>query len=169
MNPLVPIRPLWQADGMEAIESQIAAHPFVKGMADEHLRLLAADAQPARFSSGQILGEEGTEANRFYLILEGQVAVEARLGSPTDLDVQTVGGGEALGWSWLFPPFQWHFTARTVGPVEAIVWDTARLRDKIAEHPPFGYELARRITGLLVQRLRATHDRLIACCASDSA
>ena len=31
--------------------------------------------------------------------------------------VQTIGPGDALGWSWLFAPHRWHFTARAVESV----------------------------------------------------
>lgn len=146
---------------MENLESSIAAHPFLEGLSEQHLRLLAAEARLVRFAAGDCLGEEGAEAHRFYLILAGQVAVQARLESQTGVEVQIVEGGEALGWSWLFPPYRWHFTARAVGPVAAIEWDTGRLLDTSKAHPPFGYELARRITGLLVKRLRATHERVL--------
>jgi len=32
----------------------------------------------------------------------------------------SVGEGEVLGWSWLFPPYRWKFAARTVETTRAI-------------------------------------------------
>lgn len=154
---------MWNIAAMEDLQSEVAAHPFTEGMSTEHVALLAAGARPVRFDAGHRIAEEGAEANHFYLILRGRVAVEAQMEAADRLDVQSVEGGQALGWSWLFPPFRWHFTARVAEPVEALEWDTSALRDTGAAHPTFGYEMARRITSLLIRRLRATHERLVDC------
>ncbi|MCP5527981.1 MAG: Crp/Fnr family transcriptional regulator [Verrucomicrobiales bacterium] len=154
---------------MEALQSVIAAHPFSEGMSTEHVALLAAEARQVRFAAGHRIAEEGAEATHFYLILRGRVAVEAQMEKEDRLDVQAVEGGQALGWSWLFPPFRWHFTARAVEPVEALEWDTSRLRETGVSHPTFGFEMARRITSLLIRRLRATHERLVDCSGAPDA
>ena len=145
---------------MESPQTLISSHPFTEGMSPEHVALLSADASKAQFPAGKVIAKEGATAERFYLILSGQVAVEAHLQPHEELGVQTVGAGQALGWSWLFPPFQWHFTARVVEPVEAFEWKTERLRELGGAHPSFGYEMAKRITALLIRRLRATHAKL---------
>ena len=47
----------------------LAAQPFLQGMSEAHLQLLAADSLPAEFQAEErILNEDGP-ANRFYLIL----------------------------------------------------------------------------------------------------
>ncbi len=146
---------------MQDLTKQVAGHPFLKGLEPEHVELLNAGARIARFPAGTIIAREGDEGERFYLLLSGEVAVEALIPGKGQVGFQTVGAGEALGWSWLFPPYRWHFTARAAKDVEALEWDTAALRSLSEQHPRFGYELSRRITHLLLRRLQATHSQLV--------
>jgi len=59
-------------------------------------------------------------ADEFYFIREGMVSVEMvipHLGATT---VQTLGEGEILGWSWVSPPYRWHFNAKTLKRTRAL-------------------------------------------------
>ena len=62
--------------------------------------------------------------------------------------------GEVLGWSWLFPPYRWHFDARALEPVRAIAFDGACLRGKCEADHELGYELMQRFAQVLIERLR---------------
>lgn len=146
---------------MEDLSELLAGHPFVSGMSAGHLALLAADVRRVRFAPGEVLGREGDEAWRFLLVLRGAVVIEALIPGRGQVGFQDAGAGDALGWSWLFPPFQWHFTARAAEEVEALEWDAARLRELSEQHPQLGFELSRRLTRLLLKRLQATHTQLI--------
>src|SRR5215831_11488336 len=93
------------------IEAAVANHPFVKGMSSAHLRVLAECAMMTRFEVGQVVCTEGEIANRFYLILRGKVTIERRPSQTETIPVQVIEAGDVLGWSWLFPPYYWHFDA----------------------------------------------------------
>ena len=67
--------------------------------------------------------KEGDPANTFYLIREGNVAVEVFAPQRKPIIVATLSVGELLGWSWLLPPFQWKFHARAIHDVRAIALD----------------------------------------------
>jgi CRP/FNR family cyclic AMP-dependent transcriptional regulator len=45
---------------------------------------------------------EGHPANEFYFIRKGLVSVELMVQNSGPTAVQTLGGGEILGWSWVF-------------------------------------------------------------------
>ena len=77
--------------------------------------------------------------------------------------IQTLAAGEALGWSWLFPPFEWHFGARAVEPAEVVAFEAAILRDRANEDHEFGYELAMRVGKVIFERLQATRLQLLDC------
>ena len=40
-----------------------------------------------------------------------------------------------IGWSWLFPPYVWHFDAQAITDVRATVFDGACLRGKCDDDP----------------------------------
>lgn len=146
---------------MQDLNQLLASHAFLRGLEPKHLELLAAGARWVRFAPGGIIAREGDEANRFYLILRGEVSLETKIPGPSPGGFKNVGPGEALGWSWLFPPFVWHFTCRAAQEVEALEWDTVQLRAVAEKHPRLGYELSRRLAQVLLTRLRTTHDQLV--------
>jgi CRP-like cAMP-binding protein len=138
------------------LEKAVASHPFVQGMAPQHIQILVECAMFARFEPGQIVFHKGEIANRFYLIERGKVSIEAPAGEHGAVTVQTVGPGEVLGWSWLFAPYYWHFDACAVELTEAIFFYGTRLREHCEQDREFGYELMRRVTAVVMQRLQVT-------------
>jgi CRP-like cAMP-binding protein len=75
--------------------------------------------------------------------------------------VETIGMGDALGWSWLVPPYVSMFGAVTVQPTEAFHFDARPVRALCEADPQLGYELTRRFLGVASERLRASKARLL--------
>jgi len=113
-----------------------------------------------QFAKDQLIFREGDLANRFYLIQDGRIALESRVGGERSVLVQTVAAGEALGWSWLFPPYYWHFDARSVAPTKAIFFYGTRLRAQCDEDHEFGYELIKRMAAVVILRLQAARGQM---------
>src|SRR5262245_44330948 len=106
---------------MNNFDERIRRHSFFRDMKSEHLAILTEHAREITFETGEALFWEGEPADRIFLIESGCVGLEAHeLGDGTVL-VQELGPGEVLGWSWLFPPFMWHFQARALEPARATV------------------------------------------------
>lgn len=155
--------------GMEAahavprpVETLLAEHPFVKGLNPHQLRLLNDCAMEVNFQPGELIFREGDPANRFYLILKGNVALESHTEEHGRIPIQIVGAGEVLGWSWLFPPYYWHFDARAVEPTRALFFYGTPLREECECDHDLGYELLKRMSEVMLQRLQATRRRLLA-------
>src|ERR1051326_7768082 len=104
----------------QSVEKLILTHPFLEGMSPHQLRLLADCAMTAHFTANELIFREGDPANRFYLLLTGKVAIESQAAGKTRALIQPMGAGEILGWSWLFPPYFWHFDARALEPTDTI-------------------------------------------------
>jgi CRP/FNR family transcriptional regulator, cyclic AMP receptor protein len=139
------------------IQSPTAQHPFLRSLSPEHLAIVLHNAKKAEFATGEIILKEGEPANRFFLIESGRVIIETRQGN----HVQTLGPGEVLGWSWLFPPFSWSFSARAVEPTKCVMLDGGHLLVTAEENPGFGYDLMRRISQIVIGRLQATRKKLL--------
>ena len=114
-----------------------------------------------RFDEGKFLFREGEEANNFYVIRAGRVAIEIFSPKRGPITVQTVREGDVLGWSWLFPPYRWHFDARALELTRAISLDGKCLRNKCEEDHDLGYELMKRFSEVMIQRLQATRLQLL--------
>jgi CRP/FNR family transcriptional regulator, cyclic AMP receptor protein len=150
---------------MKTLEEILARHPFCNNLPPTYFPLLIECGVIERFRPGEQIFKKGYDAEHFYLIHRGKVALEtAYVPGEGLITIQTLSAGEALGWSWLFPPHQWHFSARAVEPTEAVVFKADALRKKAKETPAFGYDLALRVGGIMLRQLQATRIRLLDIC-----
>ena len=134
----------------------LSEHPFFKGLDPQKLQFIASCASNVRFDEGKFLFREGEDANTFYVIRAGKIAIEIFSPKRGALTIQTLGEGEVLGWSWLFPPYRWHFDAKALELTRAISLDGKCLRDKCEVDHDLGYELMKRFSDVMIQRLQAT-------------
>jgi CRP-like cAMP-binding protein len=147
-------------DKREKFEKEVAAHPFLLGMNEQHVRLLADCATRSRFHSDAIIFREGEPANRFYLILRGKVRLESStFGEPVPID--EIHYGDLLGWSWLFPPYAWHFTARALEETDAIFFYGTILQEYCEKDHSLGFELFKRMSAVMLRRLQAARQKLM--------
>jgi CRP-like cAMP-binding protein len=146
---------------LQALYLLIAQQPFFKGLNARHLHLLADSALEMRFQPGETIFTEGSPANRFYLLLEGRVVLESEMADRNVIPVQTLGPGDDLGWSWLFPPYSLHFSARALEPTTTIFFYGTRLREQCDQDHELGYQLMKRVAEVTAQCLRATQQRLM--------
>ena len=143
----------------------LAVHPYLHGMSGDQLAVLAQAAREVKFPARHRLCEDGGHASRFWLIRSGCAALDLNVPGQGRTRIETLGIGELLGWSWLFPPFTWAFGAVAVGPVEAFEFDARAVRAYCSADPALGYELTRRLVRVLANRLQATRIRLISVSA----
>ena len=146
---------------MKTLEPILAEHPFFKGLKPEYLRLVTGCASNVRFEAGTYIFREGEDATGFYLLRQGKVALEIFAAQHGSLTIETIESGEVLGWSWLFPPYRWHFSGRVIEPTRAIALDGMCLRTKGEEDHDLGYELMLRVAQIMMERLQATRIRLL--------
>ena len=141
---------------MESLEPVVSRLPLFAGMKQEHLVLLAGCAAHVRYDAGEILGHAGESADRFWVVLEGEVALQMESTERGSVTVQTVGPDDVLGWSWLLPPHQLHFDMRALAPTRALVFQGGCVRGRFATDHELGYEVTRRFLAIVVERLEAT-------------
>jgi CRP-like cAMP-binding protein len=146
---------------MEPLERTLAQHPFLAGLDRRYARQLAGLASPKRFDAHQMICHEGQPANEFFLICQGKVAIETAVLGCESIVIQGLVPGEVLGWSWLLPPYEWHYSARAAEPTEVVALDGKALRARCEEDHDLGYEMMKRFALVIVQRLAATRARLL--------
>jgi CRP-like cAMP-binding protein len=146
---------------MKTIADLLAEQPVFAGLPPDMLAVIGACGINTHFVPGQLLFREGSPADTFYVLRMGRVAIETYAPGRGGLVVETLGPGELVGWSWLFPPYKSHFDVVALEEVRAVALDGACLRGKCDEDPRFGYELTRRIAQVVIARLQATRMRLL--------
>jgi CRP-like cAMP-binding protein len=130
-------------------------------MKPEDLDLVVGCASNVRFEAGEYLCQEGQEANRFYLIRRGRVALEYHAPGRGTVTVMTVKEGDVLGFSWLLPPYRWMSDGRALELTRAIAFDGACLREKCDEDPRLGYDLMQRVARVMVHRLKSARVQIL--------
>ena len=136
-----------------------------KGLEPQYLALLAEVAMLKDFRADEVIFREGDPANRFYVVLEGEIALESSRSKNNPIRLQTIGAEDVLGWSWLFPPYYWQFDARAIEPTKAILFYATPLREEAENDHELGYELYKRFAEVMLKRLQAARRRLLECCA----
>jgi len=156
---------------MNEHKSMIVDHPFLTGMKPEHVDILTACAVEKSFAAGEMIFLESGLADRFVFVLDGKISLEIPAHGSASIPVQVITSGEVLGWSWLFPPFRWHFDARAVEPTRVIAFTAAHLLVACERNHDFGYELMKRISQVLIRRLQASRRLLLerSCSPSEPA
>lgn len=147
---------------MKTTTSHIADHPFLTSFSHEHVCSILEHAVETQFEPGEVIFKENDPANRFFLIEYGKVALETHLPHDGDIVVETLTGGDVLGWSWLFPPFVWHFQARALEATNVLVLDGAHLLVLCEKDRDLGYELTKRMAQVVIHRLQATRRQWLA-------
>jgi CRP/FNR family cyclic AMP-dependent transcriptional regulator len=147
---------------MNELRGIIRDYCFFSGMDPAHLEILAEGAREATFKAGDVLFREGEPAGDFFLIRKGKVELQAHELADGTVPIQELQAGDVLGWSWLFPPFAWHFRARAVETTDVVVLDGGHLLAAAERDPQFGYELMKRVAQVVIHRLQATRKQLLA-------
>lgn len=146
---------------MAGLERILAEHPFFAGFSPEYSQLVAGCARNHRFDAEQFLFHEGDQANEFFLIRQGKVALEISAPGREPIVIATLGAGEIVGASWVIPPYRWTFDARAVELTRAIGIDAACLRRKCEADHHLGYEMMKRFLPIIVKRLHATRLQIL--------
>ena len=146
---------------MRTLDALIVESPVFKGLNQEQLELIAGCGSNVVFAAGERLFREGDQADTFFLVRHGLVALDTDVPNREDVTVETIGPGEIVGWSWLLEPYRWHFSGRAVELGRAVQFDGVCLRKKCEEDPVLGYDLLSRFAQVLVNRLQATRLQLM--------
>ncbi|HET7511897.1 MAG TPA: cyclic nucleotide-binding domain-containing protein [Chthoniobacterales bacterium] len=147
----------------ESFQARVELHPFLVGLRPHHLKFLADCAIATEFQPNEYLFRQGDFANRFYLIEEGNVALEMRGPKDHAVPIDQVGPGKLVGWSWVFPPYVWYFDARATERTTALFFSGTKLRQYCASDSAFGFELFKRMSHVMLERLQAARIQLLKC------
>jgi CRP-like cAMP-binding protein len=144
-----------------AIANELAGQDFFEGLDPAYLTFLADHAALHRFARNDILFRHGDRADRFYLLQDGLIGTEVAAIAGPALELSRLGPGEMAGWSWLIPPYRWHFQARALEDSDVLVFDGGATLAHCEAEPRFGYELFKRFSGMMSQRLSEAREKMM--------
>ena len=143
------------------IRALLGENPFFEGMSDEHLKTIAGCGTLVRFKAGEYLLREGELADTFYIVRDGEVAIESDIPARGPLSIARVGAGGITGYSWLFPPHRNHFDSIALTDVATVALNGQCLRNKAENDAALGYQLMKRFAQVMLERLQATRCQML--------
>ncbi|MEU1079047.1 cyclic nucleotide-binding domain-containing protein [Streptomyces sp. NPDC005908] len=118
-------------------------------------------AEEVYFPEDTRIFDSGGTADRFWVIRSGAVSLDQELSDVQRVTVAGLGAGDLLGWSWLFPPFEWDFGAEAFSPVRAYEFDAATVLRLCEDDTALGLALVRCVAEVLAHRLETTRGQLM--------
>ncbi|THA86050.1 Crp/Fnr family transcriptional regulator [Streptomyces sp. A0592] len=120
-----------------------------------------AQAHEVNFPENARIFDEGNRAESFWIVRSGTVTLEVPVAGRRPAQVENLGPGELVGWSWLFPPYVWQLGAEAMTPVRAYEFDAAAVRMLMDADPAFGSAIGHWVGRVLAMRLQQTRTRLL--------
>ncbi|MGG8406929.1 Crp/Fnr family transcriptional regulator [Streptomyces sp. 12297] len=127
----------------------------------DHRGRLMAIAREVAFQDGDRIFSEGARAEAFWIVRSGTVTLEIPVAGSRPTVIESLGPGELVGWSWLFPPYVWQLSAEAMTPVRAYEFDATSVRVMMDADPAFGSAFGHWVGRVLAQRLHQTRTRLL--------
>jgi CRP/FNR family cyclic AMP-dependent transcriptional regulator len=144
----------------DSLTAPVMDHGLLKDLDPRYSHQLAALALEAHFAPKQVIFKEKDTAGLFYLILSGSVMLEI-LGPARAIKIETLHGGDGMGWSALLGHEPKHLQARAITDVRVLAFEGKGLREVCENDPAFGYALMKRLLGIAVERLDAATSELV--------
>lgn len=138
------------------MDSLLKQGALFEGLDEEGRRRLSAIAKRRSLQAGEYVFQLGDSADDFYVLVGGRVDLCLPMplrGIVKDVSVESVGVGDALGWSALVKPYQFTLSARATEPSEVMAFARRDLLGLFEDEPRIGYALFTRIAETIGTRL----------------
>jgi CRP/FNR family transcriptional regulator, cyclic AMP receptor protein len=138
-------------------------YSYFAGIDDVVLRQIAMIAEERlHIPAATQLFVEGEPVKHLAIILSGEVNIQYLLGSGEMRAVDTLVGGDLLGFSALIEPYRYTGFGTTTQETDLALIDAKRLRDLCSRDPKLGYQLTLEVAKLLAHRLEGARVQLAA-------
>lgn len=145
--------------------------PFFAGFSDQQLKALAMIADEIELPVKTVVFEEGSDAKKFYILIEGSIDLTIKSEEESDsatrriFAVGEINPGEVFGINALLEPFTNGFTETTEQNCELIEFDAVALKALMEGDKDFAYQLMMQVAKSLMERLYNTRVQLAAAWA----
>jgi CRP-like cAMP-binding protein len=135
--------------------------PILDELSVEPLQFLESVSSHLKYEPGEIIFEEDDPAGSFYVIEEGRVGLEVSIPAKESIIIETLGPGDLLGISSMFPPARWNWTARALEATEMVAFDTDAVRARCLHDTELAVHVYATVAAAAVRRLNAARVRLL--------
>jgi CRP/FNR family transcriptional regulator, cyclic AMP receptor protein len=134
---------------------------LLQALTNTEVALFESAATELPLSAGEVLFEEEGPADVFYIVTEGRIGLELTSPGKEPIVIQTLGVGDLVGVSWLFPPHRWNWKARAIVDSQLAAFDATVIRTELERNRDLALEVLTVVAGEVVRRLQRTRVQLM--------
>ncbi|HSJ84034.1 MAG TPA: cyclic nucleotide-binding domain-containing protein [Acidimicrobiia bacterium] len=143
------------------LEALRSSSPLLTKLSNTELGFFESISHEVHLGSGEVLFEEGSQADTFFIISQGKVGLEITTPGKAPMIIQTLGPGDLVGLSWFFPPYRWNWHARAMADTSLVAFDAGAVRQKCEENRDLALEVLGVVASELAARLHRTRIQLL--------
>jgi CRP-like cAMP-binding protein len=134
---------------------------LIEGFTKDQIKIFRPLIEDVRYETDQIIFEQGDRADYLYFVLEGKVSIQFNPDDGPVLCVSEVDQGGVFGWSAALGSE--HYTSSAICEEGGIFvrMEGEKLKNLCQEHPETGILLLDRLAGVIAQRLKGTHEKVV--------
>ena len=127
-----------------------------EGIPEEKLALIAEIGEEVKVKAGEVIFCEGCSADKFYILLEGNISLWMKLTSrPENLVLGIINKrGQSFGWSVVVSANHYTATAECKEDSRLLAFNGKSLIDYMKKDTEVGFVLAMRMVEIVSSRLR---------------
>jgi CRP-like cAMP-binding protein len=136
--------------------------PLFDGLSQEQCVLLQEIFAPCSYEADRMLFEQGDPAEHLYIVTQGEIIVNFKPEDGPALTVARVLRNGVVGWSAALGSRTYTSGAQCTEEARLLRVRGADLRRLCEQHPETGVLILDRLATVIAQRLRNTHDQVVA-------
>jgi CRP-like cAMP-binding protein len=142
-------------------EDLIEQFVLIEGFTEDQVKVLAPLIEEVHFQTDQVIFNQGDRADFLYFVLDGKVSIRFNPEDGPVLSVAELDQGDVFGWSAAMGSEGYTSSAICTEGGEFIRMDGEKLKILCQEHPETGILILNRLAGVIAQRLRGTHEKVV--------
>jgi CRP-like cAMP-binding protein len=134
---------------------------LIEGFSEDQIQILRPLIEDVDYQTDQVIFKQGDRADFLYFVLEGQVSIQFNPDDGPVLCVAELNEGDVFGWSAALSSECYTSSAVCTDRGVFIRMEGQELRKLCQEHPETGILILNRLAGVIAQRLRGTHEKVV--------
>lgn len=135
---------------------------LIGDLSNEQIEILRPLFNEVRYDKNQVIFYQGQEAKHIYFVVEGEVAIRFKPDDGPLLTVAEVGPGDVFGWSSAVGSSSYTSSAVCTQKGMFLQLEGEKLKSVCEKYPDTGILILDRLAGVIAQRLKGTHEQVLA-------
>jgi CRP/FNR family transcriptional regulator, cyclic AMP receptor protein len=144
------------------VEKVLSHSVFMEGLTEEQLRLIDSLIEEVHYQQNDLIFQQGERTRYLYFVVDGRVAIRFNPEDGPVLTVSEISSGDVFGWSAALGTTCYTSSAVCLEEGSFLRLEGTDLKKLCQEHPETGILILNRLAGVIAQRLRGTHEKVVA-------